>query len=75
MMIRTQISLSEDEYKLAKREARRLGISLAELLRRSLRTVLPVDESGPWMRYAGMVESGDRESSQRIDDVIYGHKD
>lgn len=74
-MIRTQISLSEAEYKAAKREARRLGISLAELLRRSLRTVLPVDESKPWMRYAGMVASGDSKSSQRIDDVIYGHKE
>ena len=74
-MIRTQISLSEEEYEAAKREAGRLGISLAELLRRSLRALLPVDESKPWMRYAGMVASGDPESSQRLDDVIYGHKD
>jgi len=74
-MIRTQISLTEDEYTAAKREARRLGISLAELLRRSLRTVLPVNDSKPWMRYAGMVESGDSASSQHIDDVVYGWKD
>jgi hypothetical protein len=74
-MIRTQISLSESDYAAAKNEARRLGISLAELLRRSIRTVLPADEARPWMRYAGMVESGDPRSSQRIDDVIYGQKD
>lgn len=74
-MIRTQISLSEDEYEAAKREAERLGISLAELLRRSLRSLLPVDEDRPWMRLAGMVESGDPRSSQRIDEVVYGHKD
>ena len=74
-VIRTQISLSEEEYEAAKRESRRLGISLAELLRRSLRNVLPVDQSKPWMRYAGMVESGDALSSQRIDDVVYGQKD
>jgi hypothetical protein len=73
-MIRTQISLSPDEYAAAKREAARLGISLAELLRRSLRGLLPVDESAPWMRYAGMVESGDSRSSQRIDEVVYGQK-
>ena len=73
-MIRTQVSLSKEEYQAAKQEARRLGISLAEFLRRSLRTVLPVDESRPWMRYAGMVESGDRSSSQKIDDVVYGEK-
>jgi len=74
-MIRTQISLSEREYEAAKLEARRLGISLAELLRRSLRSVLPVDETRPWMRYAGMVETGDPNSSRSIDDVVYGHKD
>ena len=74
-MVRTQISLSEDEYAAAKHEAARLGISLAELLRRSLRAVLPVNDNQPWMRYAGMVETGDPKSSQKIDDVIYGRKD
>ena len=74
-MIRTQISLSKQEYDAAKREARRLGISLAELLRRSLRSVLPTDESRPWMRYAGMVASGDPDSSRKIDDVVYGQQE
>lgn len=74
-MVRTQISLAEDEYEAAKHEAQRLGVSLAELLRRSLRQSLAVDESRPWMRYAGMVESGDHRSSERIDDVVYGQKD
>lgn len=74
-MIRTQISLSEGEYAAAKREAERLGISLAELLRRSLRTLLPIDPDKPWMRYAGLVESGDPRSSVNIDDVVYGSKD
>ena len=74
-MIRTQISLTEDEYAAAKKEAARLGISLAELLRRSLRGVLPVDETKPWMRYAGMVETGDPESSRSIDDLVYGSMD
>jgi hypothetical protein len=74
-MVRTQISLSELEYDTAKREASRLGISLAELLRRSLRTMLPADESKPWMKYAGMIETGDPRASQKIDDVVYGQKD
>lgn len=72
---RTQISLSKSEMQAAKTEARRLGISLAELLRRSLRSLLPADASKPWMRFAGMIESGDASSSRRIDDVIYGQKD
>jgi hypothetical protein len=75
MMVRTQISLSEKEYEAAKAEARRRGISLAELLRQSLRSVLPADEKKPWMRLAGMVESGDPNSSQRIDEIVYGQKD
>lgn len=73
-MVRTQISLTEKEYRAAKREAERLGISLAELLRRSLRSMIPADESKPWMRYAGMVESGDPHSSQNIDAIVYGQK-
>jgi len=74
-MIRTQISLSEEEYEAAQREAERLGISLAELLRRSLRPLLPADPSKPWMRYAGMIESGDASASQSIDGVVYGQKE
>lgn len=74
-MVRTQISLSEEEYRAAKAEAERLGISLAELLRRSLRSVLPADKSKPWMRYSGMIETRDASSSRRIDEIVYGHKD
>ena len=74
-MIRTQISLDEQEYELAKKEAKALGISVAEFARRAIRQMLPADESKPWMRYAGFVESGDPRSSQSIDEVVYGVKD
>ena len=73
-MIRTQISLSKEEYQAAKAEAARLGISLAELLRRSVRQLIPSDETRPWMRYAGMVESGEKDASQKIDEIVYGQK-
>jgi hypothetical protein len=73
-MIRTQISLSEEEYEAAKHEAARLGISLAELLRRSLRSIIPPDNSKPWMRFAGLVETGDVKASQHIDEIVYGGK-
>ncbi len=73
-MIRTQISLTHEEYDAARSEAARLGISLAELLRRSLRHILPADEKKPWMRYAGMVETGEDDASQKIDQVVYGQK-
>ena len=71
-MIRVQVSFSEREHDAAKREAKRLGISLAELLRRSLRTLLPADDSKPWMRYAGMIETGDPRASRKVDEVVYG---
>lgn len=74
-MIRTQVSLDPEEYELAKREARVLGVSVAEFVRRAVRDKLPAKGSAPWMRYAGFIESGDPHSSQSIDDVIYGAKD
>jgi len=74
-MIRTQISLDEEEYALAKKEAQALGISVAELVRRAVRQVLPPRGEAPWMRYAGLVESGDVRSSQSIDEIVYGSKD
>ena len=71
-MIKTQISLPKDEYQAAKAEASKLGISLAELLRRALRRALSVDRSNPWMRYADMVASGDSQSCVLIDEVVDG---
>ena|ERR1017187_1579609 len=35
----------------------------------------PADEKTPWMRYAGFVESGDANSSQAIDEIVYSWKD
>lgn len=74
-MIRTQISLDKREYRLAQKEARAAGISLAEFVRRAIRRALPPPGEPPWMRYCGTIESGDPRSSQRIDEVVYGEKD
>lgn len=74
-MIRTQISLAQAEYDLAKKEAAALGISVAEFVRRAVREALPVRGEGAWMKYAGFVASGDPGSSQSIDEIVYGTKD
>jgi hypothetical protein len=74
-MIRTQISLDEHEYKIAKKEARTLGISVAEFVRRALREALPPRGQGPWMKYAGVVETGNPRSSRSIDEIVYGQRD
>ena len=74
-MIRTQVSLDKQDYALAKKEAQALGISVAELVRRAVRRVLPPSGDAPWMRFAGLVESGNPRSSQSIDEIVYGAKD
>lgn len=74
-MIRTQVSLDKKEYDLAKKQAAALGISVAEFIRRAVREQLPVHSQGSWMKYAGFVESGNRSSSQSIDEIVYGAKD
>ena len=81
-MIRTQISLEQEEYLMAQREARAQGISVAEFVRRSIRKNLSAHASGqaatpeaPWMRYLGLVETGDPNSSQTVDEIVYGRKD
>jgi hypothetical protein len=36
-------------------------------------TLLPRGET-PWMRYAGLVESGNARSNRTVDEVVYGAK-
>jgi hypothetical protein len=74
-MIRTQVSLEAGEYTLARKEARSMGISVAEFVRRAIRDRLPLQADAPWMRYAGFVETGDPRSSESIDEIVYGAKD
>lgn len=74
-MIRTQVSLDEKDYRLAKKSAKAQGISVAEYVRRAIRQTLSANrDPKPWMKYAGMV-SGDPNSSQTIDDVVYGEQE
>ncbi len=74
-MLRTQVSLDEQDYKLVKREAAAQGISVAEYVRRAIQSLLPPSGQPNWMRYAGLVESGNPRSSQSIDEIVYGGKD
>ncbi len=73
-MVRISINLAEGEYKLAKREAKAFGMSVAEFVRRALRERLPPISDKPWMRYAGIIESGNPQSSRSIDGVVYRRK-
>jgi hypothetical protein len=73
-MIRTQISVDEVLYRRAKRLARRQGISLAELCRRSLEHAVAQEPSDkPWMVYAGSID-GEAGDSASVDEVVYGRE-
>jgi len=71
-MIRTQISFDKALYERAKRAAKRRGVSLAELCRRSIAEAVGRDDTAhPWMQYIGVVD-GDAGDSTSVDDVVYG---
>jgi hypothetical protein len=73
-MVRTQISVDKELYERAKEVARRKGISLAELCRRSLEETLSKEPTGsPWMVFAGSLE-GSAEDSAGIDAVVYARE-
>ena len=75
-MVRTQISFDESLYEVARREAKRQGISLAEMCRRALRSAIAqVPTDAPWMRYAGTLASGDPNASESVDAVVYGREE
>jgi predicted CopG family antitoxin len=74
-MIRTQISLDNEVYEEAKREARCEGVSLAEFFRRALDRALEPRRRGDgrlWMRHAGSLASCDPDASRSVDVVVYG---
>ena len=61
--------------RLQKKQARALGISVAEFVRRAIRDALRPTGHGAWMSFAGFIETGDPRSSQTIDEIVYGQKD
>jgi hypothetical protein len=71
-MVRTQISVDAALYAKAKEFARRQGISLAELCRRSLeKAVVGLPNDKPWMKFAGVVDGRPQDSSS-VDEIVYG---
>lgn len=73
-MIRTQVSLDPEDYRAAKEQARREGVSIAEFVRRAVARSLRKSpgKRRPWMRYAGILSSGDANASSRVNEVVYG---
>jgi len=74
-MVRTEIAFDREEHALAKQAAKSEGISFAEYVRRAVRRSLSPAGQKPWMRFAGMVDSGDSRSGRSIDGTVYGFED
>jgi hypothetical protein len=72
-MVRTQVSFDKALYRRGRAEAKRLGVSFAELCRRALVKELPhaPPADAPWMRWSGTLASGDPHASSTVDKVVY----
>ena len=70
------ITMPEQLDAEAAAEARRLGISKSELIRRGLAAVLPVEapdsDGDPWAAMIGFGPAGVSAEPGEIDDVVYG---
>ena len=70
------IMVPEELDAKAAAEARRMGISKSELIRRGLAAVVPADEPEPsenlWLDSAGFGEAGVSVEPGEIDKVVYG---
>jgi hypothetical protein len=50
-------------------------ISIAEFVRRAVCEAVPANGQAPWMKFAGLMETGDPTLSRSIDELVYGQKD
>jgi hypothetical protein len=75
-MIRTQISLSEDQMRRLRRAARERGISIAAVIREAVERSVPdpdierVAKQRRAFELAGAFDSGHRDTAQRHDEVL-----
>ncbi len=75
-MIRTQISLTEDQMRRLRAEARRRHVSIAALLRDAVDQVVPDEDADRALRHevllgaAGLVASGTGTAARDHDDVL-----
>lgn len=71
------ITMPEELNAQAAAEARRLGISKSELIRRGLAAILPerrvATTDDPWLAMAGFGPAGVSLEPGEIDEIVYSH--
>lgn len=71
------VTMPEELNDQAAAEARRLGISKSELIRRGLAAILPERRveatDDPWLALAGFGPTGVSVEPGEIDEIVYGH--
>ena len=74
--VRVQILLSQDEDDAVESEARRLGISKSEVVRRCLRPLVAPEGTGsPFEDLIGIIDDdGPRDMAENHDAYLYGGK-
>lgn len=74
-MIRTQISLTEDQMRRLRRESRRRGVPIAQVVREAVDRVVPADPGGRHAKLeraltaVGRFRSGSGDAAARHDEV------
>ena len=75
-MIRTQISLTEDQMRRLRRAAEDRGVSIAAVIREAIEQTVPDEDADRMARQrrafalAGAFDSGRRDTSERHDEVL-----
>jgi hypothetical protein len=79
-VIRTQVSLTQEQMARLRQEARRRGVSLAAVVRDAVDRSIPDREAARLerleraLRAAGSVSSGTGDVAERHDDVLSGER-
>jgi hypothetical protein len=72
IMKRTTVMLPDDVLARLRRESKRRGVSVAEIVREAIEVQLPEPRSGGRLSFFGVGEGGPADASERVDDYVAG---
>jgi hypothetical protein len=69
-MKRTTVMLPDDVEARLRREARRRGVSIAQIVREAVERELPAPKAGRPLAFFGIGEGGPPDASERVDEYV-----